>query len=171
MKDELRICLFRSAGRGFVSRLQRLREIYPQAHLMVMLPKGEQLDTQEAEYVHEVLEQPHEHYPLRSPSRLRDLSRALRDARIELFIVMYSSPRLRLTAGLSGARRGECWIYENEIIPIPTGLVSAGASLVWRMIAARARYLRCWMVTYLRRVPMPGEVDKMAKRGPELPRR
>lgn len=171
MTTEFRVCALRSQGRGFVTRLDYLRRRYPEARLLVMVPKDEDLTAEEAEYADEVLEQPHATYSIRSPRQLRDLAATLRNARLDLFIVMYPSPRLRLVAGLSGARRGECWTYENQIIPLPTAIPTAMASLLWRLMLGRIRYYRCWLTTYVRRVPMQGEVDKMAQSGPRLPRR
>ncbi len=171
MSGALRICAFRSQGWGYATRLHHLRRRYPDARLVVMIPKGETVSEQEAAYADEVLEQPHETYSIRKPGKLWDLARTLREARLDLFVVMYPSPRLRLVAGLSGARRAECWSYQNLIIALPTRLLPAMAVLGWRIVQGQLRFWRCWLTTRLRRVPMPGEVDKMEARGLRMPRR
>ncbi len=171
MSEVKKAGVFYSDGSGLAARLQELRRRHPEAHVTVITPQHHSLNELEASLADAVLEQPHAHYPIREPGRLRDLVRQIRAERFDVFVTMYPSPRLRLIASMSGARRPQCWTYESRIIPLARTLPGAVLAIAGRALKGRLSYLYWWCRVRFHRVPMPGEVDKLDRTGPRLPRR
>jgi hypothetical protein len=146
-----RICAYYSRGPHFVRNLKTLRQAHPDAHLTAIVPPdypveslGDRADTVE---------------PLGLPADGRRdtravlrLARHLRAGRHDLFVVMFDSPKLRLLASLSGARRAECLTIDGRRFPVRFAPVAQFLGGLWRRARGNLTYARVWLVVRFRKV-------------------
>jgi hypothetical protein len=91
-------------------------------------------------------------YGLRNLPALLRLVRSLRAARYDQFVVMFDSPKLRLLAGLSGARECRCHTVDGRVLPVRMAPLRTLLDTLARNLRGRIAYAYIRWVVYHRPV-------------------
>jgi len=144
MSANERIGLYYSPGPHFGAVLGALREHWPEAHLVALVPK----DFPDDETLHSadaVLRIVPEQARLTRPRRLLGLAQALRQQQFDRFIVLFPSGRLRLLAGVSGAAHCEAWLHNHRLIALEQGLFRSAIAVSNSWIGRRLYWTALWL--------------------------
>jgi hypothetical protein len=146
-----KICAFYSHGPHFVRLLKHLRATYPAAHLTTFTPPGFPPEVLRG-YADRMAYTGRRAYPLRELRPLLRLIEVLRRERFDLFVVMFDSPRLRLLARLSGAKRAMVYTVDGRTIPLHGLALGSLLAAFPRRIRGIALYAWMWFNVHCRPV-------------------
>jgi len=173
MTNELHIGLFYSYGPHFIKTARALRAEHPQARITAFLPRAfpvDMLSDLEIEAL-PVLPDPGEH---RSLAALYAIVRAIRAQRVDIFVVLFDSPRLRLLSALSGAGERQCRLVDGRRIPVRFTFAGGLMHTLLSRIVGHARYVRIWIEVQVTRVGVPASDadgrEDVPSDGPTAPR-
>ena len=154
MSKEHHIGLFYSYGPHFMKTARALRRECPEARITAFLPKEFPIDLLSGLDIvmAQILPNPGTH---RSLSSLISIVRAIRARRLDLFVVLFDSPRLRLLSVLSGAAERQCRLVDGRTIPVRFTLAGSMADTAFRRIRGNMRYARIWIEVHLTRIGVP----------------
>ncbi len=148
MRETKTIGALYSKGPHFLRMLAYLRKEHPSARLIALVPEG---------YPVEVLQAACDEVLViatgsRSLGGLRKLLGPLREARFDLLVVMFHSPRLRIVAALSAAREARCYTADNRIFPVSLRFASDTVQWLLRNARGRITYWRIWWIIRTQKV-------------------
>lgn len=135
------ICVFYSHGPHYVRVLKRVRAHYPQARIHALVPPTVPIDTV-APYADVVRQTELARYSLRALPAVLRLFRSLRAERYAVFVVIFDSTRLRLTARASGARERYCVTLDGRWVPLRRGFFRQFAQVLARRVRGEMAYRR-----------------------------
>jgi len=151
MSTPLRICAFYSRGPHYQRLLKKLRVEHPDAVIHAVVPP-----TFPAEVLHEVVDEviqtEQAQWSLRELGALGRLLSVLRGARYDLFVVMFDSPKLRILAALSGARKRQLFTIDGRMVPLRLALVRQSLGALGRNVRGRLLYAYLHYVVYTKPV-------------------
>lgn len=140
-----RVCAYYSRGPHFARNLKTLRQRHPDARIVAVVPPDYPADALAgfADAVEPVGLPADGRRDLRAMLRL---ARHLRAGRHDLFVVMFDSPKLRLLATLSGARRRECLTIDGRCFPVRFAPLAQFFDAAIRRAWGHLVYARIWFV-------------------------
>ena len=145
------VCAFYSKGPHYLRMLHHLRQAYPNARLVALVPPGYPVDVLQ-DRCDEVRTTPQAHYGLASPGALLNLIASIRNEHYAVFVVMFHSPKLRIVSALSGAPQRMCYTADNRTFPVSLNFATGIAAWLARNIQGRITYLRIWWIVNRQRV-------------------
>lgn len=154
MNEQCHIGLFYSYGPHFMKTARALRLEHPDSRITAFLPQEfpvdllADLDITAAR----VLPNPGAG---RSVSMLFSIVRAIRAQRLDLFVVLFNSPRLRLLSALSNARECQCRLVDGRSVPVRFTLAGGLAHTLFRRLRGNIRYARIWIEVHTTRIGVP----------------
>lgn len=150
MENERRAGVFYSPGHDLPGVLRRVREAWPDARIVAVLPDGYAPPSSVPELADEVVITERAHYGARDVQPLLRLIGRIRNARYHIFIVMFDSPKLRMLAALSGAEQ-RAWVPpRGRPVALPGSAAGVAARSLWRRVKGAAAYAGLWLAV---RVP------------------
>lgn len=165
MTTDPHIGLFYSYGPHFIKTARALRAEYPKARITAFLPREfpvgllSGLDIESLQ----VLPTPGAH---RSLAGLYTLVRTIRAYRLDLFVILFNSPRLRLLSSLSGAAERQCRLVDGRRVPVRFTLAGGALHTLRTRIGGHLRYARIWIEVRLTRVGVPASGADGQEGGP-----
>lgn len=147
MKEVRNIAAYYSRGPHFARLLKELRKRYPEARLTAITPPGfpqEALIGQADRMIHTSQAV----YGLHEPGALFSLVGQLRKGKYDLFVVMFDSPKLRMLAALSGAKRRACYTTSGDYTPLGLSPFRQVFTMIYRGLQGRIRYRRIRRIVY-----------------------
>ncbi len=149
MSESQRICAFYSKGNHYVATLQWLRRHCPEAAITAIVPPGYALSAAARQLVNEVVETEQAHYTLRDFSAFRRLVRKIRAQRLDIFVVMFDSPRLRLLAAQANARKRLCYTEDGQRIKMDSSTPRVVAKAVLQLCWGHIVFATLWLTVRL----------------------
>lgn len=145
MNGAERVCAYYSRGPHFARNLKVLRQRHPDSDITAIIPPDYPAASLEglADTVEPVGLASDGRRDLRALIRL---ARHIRRGRYDLFVVMFDSPKLRLLASLSGARRRECLTIDGRRFPVRFAPLAQALGGLWRRSRGHLTYARIWFV-------------------------
>lgn len=143
--------VFYSRGPHLVRTLQKTRERYPDARIVVYLPKGFPASPDIQSSADEIVHTQLAHYSPVDLVACARLVREFRSRRFVAFVVMFDSVQLKTLIALSGARTRLCCMPQGRVVelraPIPLILLQeiarrAVGATVYFVVAAAVRLTR-----------------------------
>jgi hypothetical protein len=157
MTHSPRIGVFYSKGRTYLDVLRSLREEDPGAHVCAIVPAEYPVSRDESSLADEVIRIERSRYSWRDIRPLRRLMRQIRAARLDAFVILFDSPRLRILAALSGAKRCAYCTMDRRLVEVRPSVAATLANVVIRTIWGRLVYTGIWLAVHLLHVPSPNE--------------
>jgi ADP-heptose:LPS heptosyltransferase len=145
------VCAYYSKGPHFLRMLHHLRQTYPQARLIALVPPGYPVDVL-AGRCDEVRKTARESYGLSAPGALAGLLGDIRREQYDVFAVMFHSPKLRIVAALSGAPSRMVYTADNRYFPVSLKLVRGAGECLLRNLRGRVTYARIWWIVHRQHV-------------------
>lgn len=136
-----RVGIFYSKGRHFPGILQQIRHTFPDAEITLIAPAGYRVSEAEHMLVNTVMMTESACYGgvgIRAFSRL---IRTLRAKSFDCFIVIFDSPRLRILAGLSGARDRVLYTFDRRFQFIRANIFSTLIEVTIKTLVGHLVYL------------------------------
>lgn len=169
MNKDFHIGIFYSYGPHFIRTVRSLRADSPEARITAFVPAEFPagllggLDVVLAP----ILGNPAER---RSPGVLLSIVRAIRRQRLDVFVVLFDSPRLRLLAALSGARERQCCLVDGRTLPVRVTIAGNVFRTLGGRLRGQFRYARIWLSVHLTRVGRsPAEEPEQDAGPPDAP--
>ena len=151
MNTPARICAFYSRGPHFQRLLKHLRVEYPDAVIHAIVPPTFPEEVLQ-EVVDEVIKTGQAQWSLREVGALRALLGLLRGGHYDLFVVMFDSPKLRVLAALSGARKRQLFTIDGRMVPLRLALLRQSLGALGRNVRGRVLYAYLHYVVYTKPV-------------------
>lgn len=145
------VCAYYSKGPHYLRMLHHLRQTYPQAQLIALVPPGYPVDVLR-ERCDEVRTTSRESYGLASPGALAGLLGDIRHAQYDVFAVMFHSPKLRIVAALSGAPCRMVYTADNRYFPVSLDFIRGTGDWLLRNLRGRITYARIWWIVHRQHV-------------------
>jgi len=149
MSQVERICAFYSRGPHFARMLRKLRERWPNATIVALVPptfRVEMLpkEADEAEITTT---------GKRGARAVTAVCRQIQAGNYDVLVVMFDSPRLRLLAALSGVQKRYCCTVDGRLFHIRLAPFSLLFGTLWRRLRGEFTYRCVRYVVRHRRVP------------------
>lgn len=151
MTQRTHIGLFYSYGPHFIKTARSLRETHPQADITAFVPEHFPVELLSGLNISS--------QPLlpdtgrgRAIKKVIAIIRAIRRERLDIFVVLFNSPRLQLLSTISGAKVRRCQLVDGREIPVRLSLVSGIFHTAIHTVFGHWRYVRIWMHIHCTRV-------------------
>lgn len=151
MTKQPHIGLLYSYGPHFVKTARALRERYPEADIVAFVPESFPVSLLEdvsiscrsllADNAHR-----------RAVKKIVALVRAIRRERLDIFVVLFNSPRLQLLSAISGSKERRCRLVDGREFEVHLTLLSSLVHTLVSSVVGRWRYARIWLNVHCTRV-------------------
>lgn len=151
MTGQPRIAVFYGKGRTFLDVLKAVRAQHPDARLCLIFPDAYPIAEAELAFASETLRIGNARYGLRDLAAFLDFTRRVRHARYDGFVILFDTPRQRILAALTGARKRLYCRFDGRVVPLQYTLSGVVADAAFRAVWGRLAYAGLWVLVRVTR--------------------
>lgn len=166
MTQRTRIGLFYSYGPHFIKTVRSLRETHPQADITAFVPEHFPVELLSGLNISS--------QPLlpdtgrgRAIKKVVTIIRAIRKEHLDIFVVLFNSPRLQLLSTISGAKERRCRLVDGRELPVRLTLLSGIYHTAVNTVVGHWRYARIWIHVRCTRVHARTKERRSNTTGPD----
>jgi hypothetical protein len=156
MLNTKHIGLFYSYGPHFVRSAHTLRQNHPDAHITAFVPYGFPVELLKQDDI-ECIPLLSEAGGAKTIRSLITIFRMIRNAGLDMFVVLFDSPKLQLLCAASNARERYCAHLDGRITPVRFTVAGSLFRTLINNIKGRTRYAYIWLYVHFTKVPMAGK--------------
>ena len=152
MNGQPRIAVFYGKGRTFLDVLKAVCAQYPDARLCLIFPGAYPITADERAFASETLQTQSARYGLRDLAPFLGFILRVRRARYDAFVILFDTPRQRIFAALSGARKRLYCRLDGSVVTLNYTVPGVAADAVFRAVWGRIAYAGLWVLVRVTRV-------------------